>query len=124
MLPVYLVMALATLGFLVRWRPREAGWLPPGLAAIALFYAGYLLYAVNYDNYLNYGEPGLTMYGRYLFLLLAPVCVLMCRYLLLLYRSEQLRWSLALATALLFIAYDFPWFLLHATPEWYDWMPR
>jgi len=64
------------------------------------------------------------MYGRYLFLLLAPVSVLICRYLLLLCRSEQLRWSLALATALLFIAYDFPWFLLHATPEWYDWLPR
>jgi len=124
LLPVYLLMALATLGFLVRWRPREEGWLPPGLAAIAVFYAGYLLYAVNYDNYLNYGEPGLTMYGRYLFLLLAPVCVLMCRYLLLLCRSEQLRWSLALATALLFIVYDFPWFLAHATPEWYDWLPR
>lgn len=124
MLPVYLVMVLATLGFLIRWRPREAGWLPPGLAAIALFYAGYLLYAVNYDNYLNYGEPGLTMYGRYLFLLIAPVCVLMCQYLLLLCRSEQLRWSVALATALLFIAYDFPWFLLHATPEWYDLLPR
>jgi len=124
MLPVYLLMALAPLGFLIRWRPREAGWLPAGLAAIAGFYAGYLLYAVNYDNYLNYGEPGLTMYGRYLFLLLAPVCVLMCHYLLLLWRSEQLRWSVALATALLFISYDFPWFLLHATPEWYDWMPR
>jgi len=64
------------------------------------------------------------MYGRYLFLLLAPVCVLMSHYLLLLWRSEQLRCFLALATALLFIAYDFPWFLLHATPEWYDWLPR
>lgn len=124
MLPVHLVMALATLGFFVRWRPRKSGWLPAGLAAITVFYAGYLMYKVNYDNYLNYGEPGLTMYGRYLFVLLAPVYVLMCRYLLLLFRSNCIRWSLALATALLFISYDFPWFLMHATPEWYDWLPR
>lgn len=124
MLPVYLLMALATLAFVVRWRPRESGWLPPGLAAIAVFYAGYLMYAVNYDNYLNYGEPGLTMYGRYLFLVMTPVYVVMCHYLLLLFRSAYLRWSLALATALLFVSYDFPWFLMHATPEWYDWLPR
>jgi hypothetical protein len=124
MLPVYLLMVLATLGFIVRWRPRESGWLPAGLAGVAVFYAGYLLYDVNYDNYLNYGEPGLTMYGRYLFLLLAPVYVLMCHYLLLLFRSNYIRWSLALSTALLFITYDFPWFLKHVTPEWYDWLPR
>lgn len=124
MLPVYLLMALATLAFLVRWRPRKSGWLPAGLAAIAVFYAGFLLYEVNYDNYLNYGEPGLTMYGRYLFLVMVPIYVVMCHYLLLLFRSAYLRWSLALATALLFISYDFPWFLMHATPEWYDWLPR
>ncbi|MFZ2951055.1 MAG: hypothetical protein WA003_16385 [Desulfuromonadaceae bacterium] len=124
MLPVYLVMALAALGFIVRWRPRESGQLSPGLAAVVIFYAGYLMYEVNYDNYLNYGEPGLTMYGRYLFLLLAPVYVLMCHYLLLLSRSNYIRWSLALSAALLFVSYDFPWFLMHATPEWYDWLPR
>lgn len=124
LIPVYLLLALASIGFILRWRPRESGWLPPALAAIVVFYAGYLMYEVNYDNYLNYGEPGLTMYGRYLFLLLAPAYVLMCRYLLLLFRSEYVRWSLALATALLFISYDFPWFLMHATPEWYDWLPR
>jgi hypothetical protein len=29
-----------------------------------------------------------------------------------------------LATALLFIASDFPYFLMHATSRWYEWMPR
>lgn len=124
LVPVYALLALSALGFALRWRPRESGWLPAGLAVVALFYAGYLFYEINYDSYLNYGEPSLTVYGRYLFLILVPVYVLVCNYLLQLFRSRQIRVTLALATALLFISYDFPWFLMHVTPEWYEWLPR
>lgn len=124
LIPFYAAAALAILGFLVRWRPREAGWIPLSLAAVICFYAGFIMYRINYDSYLNYGAPGLTLYGRYLFPLLAPCCVLASHYLLQLFRAGALRVTVALATALLFIAYDFPWFLLHATPEWYTWLPR
>lgn len=124
LIPLYVVMSLSFLGFLIRWRPRESGWLPPCLVAIACFYAGFLMYEVNYDSYLNYGAPGLTLYGRYLFPVLGPFYVLLCHYLLRLCRANYIRYALALATALLFISYDFPWFLMHATPEWYEWMPR
>ena len=124
MVPVYVVMALATLGFLIRYRPRKSGWVPTGLATIALSYSGYLMYEINYDSYLNYGEPSLTVYGRYLFPILVPVYVLLCHYLLQLFRTQYIRLALALATALLFVSYDFPWFLMHVTPEWYEWMPR
>jgi hypothetical protein len=123
LLPMYMVTALAFLGFIIRWRPREAGWSPLSLAVVAAFYAGFLIYEVNYDTYLNYGEPSLTVYGRYLFIVMPPVYVLLCHYLLCLFRSELIRTTLALATALLFISYDFPWFLMHVTPEWYEWMP-
>jgi hypothetical protein len=123
LLPVYVVMALSLIGFVVRWRPGESGWQSLGLAAVALWYAGYLMYKVNYDSYLNYGEPSLTVYGRYLFIVMVPVSVLMCRYLLCLFRSEIVRTALALATALLFISYDFPWFLMHATADWYTRLP-
>ncbi|MGB9082738.1 MAG: hypothetical protein WCD00_15690 [Desulfuromonadaceae bacterium] len=119
LLPVYVVMALAFLGFVIRWRPREAGWSPLSLAVVVVSYAGILIYEVNYDAYLNYGEPSLTVYGRYLFIMMAPAYVLLCHYLLCLFRSEHVRTTLALATALLFISYDFPWFLMHATAEWY-----
>jgi hypothetical protein len=123
LLPMYVVMALAFLGFVIRWRPREEGWSPLSLAVVTVYYAGALIYEVNYDAYLNYGEPSLTVYGRYLFIVMAPLYVLLCHYLLRLFRSDYIRWSLAVATALLFISYDFPWFLIHATPEWYEWMP-
>jgi hypothetical protein len=124
LMPVYVVMALAFLGFIIRWRPRESGWSPLSLAVVAVSYAGVLVYEVNYDSYLNYGEPSLTVYGRYLFIVMAPVYVLLCHYLLRLFSADYIRCALALATALLFISYDFPWFFMHATPEWYEWMPR
>jgi hypothetical protein len=124
LLPIYLVLATSLLGFIVRWRPDQSGWLSPYFAAIACYYAGYLLYMVNYDNYLNYGVPGITLQGRYLFPIMTPFYVLLCHYLLQLFRSEKIRIALALTTALIFIAYDFPWFLMHATPQWYEWMPQ
>ena len=124
LLPIYALAALAALGFVVRWRPRDSGWLPPGLAAVALFYAGFLLYQINYDSYLTYGEPSLTVYGRYLFPIMVPVAVLFSRYLLLLFHNEYLRRTLTLAGAMLFIAYDFPWFLAHVSPSWYEWTTR
>ena len=124
LMPLYVVMSLALLGFIVRWRPRESGWLPPCMATIAGFYAGYLMIEINYSSYLQYGAPGITLYGRYLFVLLTPVYVLLCYYLLQLFRAEYIRIVVALATALLLIAYDFPWFLTHVTPEWYTWLPQ
>lgn len=124
LMPVYVVLVLACLGFIIRWRPREAGWSPLSLAVVAVFYAGFLMYEVNYDAYRNYGEPSLTVYGRYLFIVLSPLYVLLCHYVLQLFHTQYIRLTLALVTALLFVSYDFPWFLMHATPEWYEWMPR
>ncbi|MFA7402529.1 MAG: hypothetical protein WC007_00940 [Pelobacteraceae bacterium] len=123
LLPVYAVMALALLGFIIRWRPGKEGWRPLSLAAVAALYTGILIYEVNYDAYLHYGEPSLTVYGRYLFIVMAPIYALLCHYLLRLFRPQFIRNTLALATALLFISYDFPWFLMHATTEWYTWLP-
>jgi hypothetical protein len=123
LLPLYILMALAFMGFMVRWRPAKSGWTSLLIAAVAAWYAGFLMYEVNYDTYLNYGEPSLTLYGRYLFMVISPVSVLFCHSLLRLFRSVYIRAALGAATALLFISYDFPWFLMHATPEWYSWLP-
>jgi hypothetical protein len=124
MMAIYAVIGLAGLGFVMRWRPRKDGWLPPALMTVAIIYTGYLMYYFNYGSYKTYGEPSLTVYGRYLFPVMTAVSVVMCHYLLLLFRSGYGRWVLALATAALFISYDFPWFLMNTTPEWYQWMPR
>ena len=124
LIPLYLVMAISTLGFVIRWRPPKSGWLPLSLASVACCYAGYIMYKVNYCAYLYYGTPGITLQGRYLFPVIGPLYVLLCYYLLQLSRYNKIRLTLALTTALLFIAYDFPWFLMHATTQWYEWMPQ
>ncbi len=124
LIPYYILSLMALLGFILNGRPRKSGWLPAGLAAVAIPYAGYLMYAINYTNYLNYGVPGITLQGRYLFPLLVPLSVLLCRYLLLLFRTEAQRVTIALVTILFFIAGDFPWFLLNTTTQWYNWMPH
>ena len=123
LIPLYLLLGASALGFIIRWRPKD-GWLPPALMTIALFYAGFIMYEFNYESYRLYGEPSLTVYGRYLFPVLAPCAVIFCRYLLSLFGNAQLRLMVALVTALLFIAYDFPWFLMHATPEWFSRLPQ
>jgi hypothetical protein len=124
LVPVYLVLALALAGFMARWRPKDAGWLPGALALLAASYAGILLVQVNYPAYTYYGTPGITLQGRYLFPVLVPIYLLVCRYLLELSRAERPRVVLALGAALLFIAYDFPWFLAHAGAQWYSWLPQ
>jgi len=124
MMAIYTVMGLAGLGFVIRLRPREEGWLALALMSVAIIYTGYLMRYFNYGSYKTYGEPSLTVYGRYLFPVLVPGSVLFCHYLLQLFCSAYIRTALLLATALLFIAYDFPWFLMYTTPEWYEWMPR
>jgi hypothetical protein len=118
--PLYILSALSLLGFALRWRPGgEASWLPPALAFTVFSYAWYLLHEINYPAYRYYGTPGITLQGRYLFPVMAPACALFCTFLLTLFSGRTIRLALAAATALLFICYDFPYFLAHATPEWY-----
>lgn len=124
MMAIHAVIGLASLGFVIRWRPRKEGWLSPALMTVALIYTGYLMYYFNYGSYKTYGEPSLTVYGRYLFPVMTAAYAVMCHYLLRLFRTGHVRWMLALATASIFISYDFPWFLMNTTSEWYQWMPR
>lgn len=124
LVPLYLLFAAAVAGLLLRWRPRHPGTMTASLAALAISFAGYLMYKVNYSSYLFYGTPGPTLHGRYLFTVLAPVSVLFCHYLLSLCRVGSVRVLLALCTAVIFIWYDFPWFLTHATAQWFSWPPQ
>ena len=124
LVPIFVVLALALAGFLLRWRPRESGWLALSLLAIACYYDGFLLMKINYPAYQYYGVITVAQQGRYLFPALVPVYVLASLYLLRLFRAGSLRVALAVATALILVCYDFPWFLSHASPEWYVWLPK
>ena len=62
----------------------------------------------------------LALQGRYIFPVLGPIYIIVCYYLLRLFRSEYTRLVAAGAVSLLFIASDLPYFLLHATPDWFS----
>jgi hypothetical protein len=119
LLPFTVLLSLSCLGLALRWRPRLDGWLPALLGFVALTYSAYLMIEVNYDSYLNYGTPGLTLQGRYLLPIIGPVYLLCCHFLVRLFRRESLALALVLAAALLFIWGDFPWFLTHANAQWF-----
>lgn len=117
--PFAALSILTFLGFLVRWRPRDAAWIPACLLAIVAVYSLFLLYVVNYPIYLDSGAPGSALTGRYIFPVLGPIYVLSSVYLLRLFKSNHARLGMAVTTAIIFIASDLPYFLLHATPDWF-----
>ena len=117
--PFAVLGMLTILGILFRWRPGEAGWLSSCLMAIAVFYGLFLLYFVNYSGYLDCGALGIALQGRYIFPVLGPIYVISSFYLPHLFRNERLRLGVSSAACIIFIASDFPYFLLHATPEWF-----
>lgn len=110
---------LAGLAFLYRWRPRESGWLPAELVVISGFYSVFLMYAVNYQVYLEFRATGLTLQGRYLFPVIGPIYVLMSYYLIQLARTNYVRLGIFMLVTLIFICSDFPYFLSFATPDWF-----
>jgi hypothetical protein len=118
-LPFVALLVLACLGVLVRWRPRDAERLPACLMVIAVFYAFFLMYYVNYSSYRNYGSLLIGLQGRYLFPVIGPIYVLASYYLLSLFKDGNARLGVFLAAVLIFIAFDLPFFLVHATADWF-----
>jgi hypothetical protein len=124
-LPLAVLILLTGVAFGVRWRPRpwDMAWLPIYLAAIVVFYGSFLLY-FNYGVYLENRDTGLTVAGRYIFPVIAPIYVLSSYYLLRLFTGRRVRLGIWLAALITFIVSDFPFFLSRVTPAWYDWMLR
>ncbi|MBK5276300.1 MAG: hypothetical protein JJE30_14805 [Desulfuromonadales bacterium] len=115
------LMGLAGLAFLIRWRPRETGWLPAYLGVIAAFYAIFLMYVVNYRTYLDYRSIWLSLQGRYIFPVIGPIYVLSSCYLMRLFSGRSWRLAVFVAVALFFIISDFPFFLSSVTSNWFIW---
>ena len=118
-LPFVTMLVLAGIGILVRWRPRDTEQLPSYLMVIAFFYAFVLLYYINYSSYVAYRSLLIGLQGRYLFPVIGPIYVLASYYLIGLFRGEYARLGVFLAAALIFIAFDFPYFLAHTTTDWF-----
>lgn len=124
-IPLMLLILFVLAAHLVRWRPWDRKeWVPTSLLGISICYAVFLMYKINYQNYLESKDIVMTVAGRYIFPVMGPVYVVSSMYLMRLFQGEKGRLALAAFAALALLASDFPFFLSHVTPEWYDWSAR
>ena len=112
------ILAAAAILFAIHWRPGRDPGLTGYAAAIALAYALVLMQLVNYRSYSASGMLVLALQGRYLFPVLLPVGGLIACYLMRLPRP-WLRAAVALIVGAFFVYGDLPYFLAHATREWF-----
>ncbi len=61
--------------------------------------------------------------GRYVFPVMGAFYVCFSYYLMRLFRRDSFRLGLAIAAAFVFVASDFPFFLYHATRNWFAILP-
>jgi hypothetical protein len=114
-----LLMLLSIVSFFFRCR-ETINRLLASMLIIALSYTGFIYFTVNYDSYLHFKDVMASVSGRYCFPVLGPIYILATFYLLRLFRNTTVRGIIAVSVAVLFISLDFPYFLAHATPEWYS----
>lgn len=121
MMYVFAGLLLCSLvAFLARWRPgRDNAAITASLAVTACFYVFFILRFVNYSTYLDTRVFGVTLTGRYLLPVIGAIYVVSGYYLMGLFRNGYARAAFAVAVAVLFLASDFPFFMYHATPEWF-----
>jgi hypothetical protein len=115
-----LLLLLTAVAIFARWRPRDNFWMPTYMAVISLFYAFILIYRINYPNYIDSKDIELTVAGRYIFPVIGPIYVTSSYYLMQLFRSRYARLACAICAAVIFVMSDFPFFMSHVTPEWFD----
>jgi len=119
--PVALLAVLTLIAFLIKWRPWDANCFPSYLMVIAGFYAFFLMYRFNYQEYLDNGAPYVSLHGRYIFPVIGPIYILASIYLIRLFKGRAARLATFGLAAFIFIVSDFPLFLARITPEWSYW---
>lgn len=116
---VVLLALLATVGFARRWRPSREGFSPLYLILIAVSYATFVMYFVNYQTYLVFANSEISVQGRYLFPVIGISYAFATHYLLNLFSRNAIRLAVAVIAALIFIGSDFPLFLAGVTGDWF-----
>jgi len=117
--PVAVLMLLALLGFVVHWRRGTQVGITAYLALLCGAYAIFLMYVYNYQVYLSFENFSMGLQGRYIFPVIGAFYVLFSYYLTHLFQRESLRLGLVGTATFVFIASDFPFFLYHATRNWF-----
>ncbi len=119
LVPYYIVLLVALGLGIRRFQPHDLAGTLPLLLVVAGGYILIVMQMVNYKTYHGSGAIVLALQGRYLFPILVPAYALVSHALV--GRGPRLWQWLALAgVAVLFVSGEFPWFLQHAGPEWFQ----
>jgi hypothetical protein len=114
----YAILALAIVGFIRTFNPRDANGHMTEAAFVVLSYVLILITQVNYPSYLWTGDIAMGVQGRYLFPVLALFQGLVAYYALTPFpRRAQI--ALAWTIAACFIYGDLPYFAQHVPPHWF-----
>lgn len=117
---VYVVIYLASLVLFIRyWRPGDGRGMAADAFLLTFLYALVLMQCVNYPIYLRSLTVGKAVHGRYLFPVIVPLYGMMSFYLLKPF-GKRVQAVLLAAVSLYFLWGDFPYFLMHAGPEWFQ----
>jgi hypothetical protein len=116
----YSLLAICLLFACIRtFHPRSENAIINHLVLLTGAYL-FILYIMNYQYYLYYWISEIGVQGRYCFPIIAPIWVLAWFFLSRL-KIPYLGFNVALALPIItiFIIGDFPYYLMHAGPEWY-----
>jgi hypothetical protein len=99
-----------------RWDGTENGWIY--LAVVAICYFLILIGYVNYKFYVNSHAPFLGVQGRYLFPVLIPTLLIVAWSLLRAFRRIT-QVAIVVLVSAVFMLGDLPFFIRHASPNWF-----
>ena len=113
-----IILCMAIFLFVRYWRPSAGGGNLTYALLITLFHAIVLMQLFNYNQYMRTHALGIYLHGKYLFPVLVPACALGA-YALINPLKKTAATIVAAGVSVFFIWGDFPYFLSHATRDWF-----
>ncbi len=118
LIPYYLIAVLSLFLFFRKLKTTDMLGKGKYLLFISFGYVLILMQLVNYKHYAYAGAIGSALTGRYLFPVIVPIYILVSYYLLK-NSTKWWRWSILLFISFIFVLGEFPWFINHATQDWF-----
>ena len=116
-IPYEVIINISLLGLAKQISPKKKILLI--LSIISAFFILVLAYYQNYSSYLASSMTFFAVHGRYLFPVLAPMCILMSYSLMNLFKNHFLKAVIFIMVAIVFLFGDYIYYKRNVPDEWY-----